>query len=846
MAINFPDNPSNGDTYQGYTYNSTKNTWTPATSPAAVVEYATVDLLPGTADTGDMALVTATNRLYIWNGSGWYNIALINTTPSISGVNSSYVLASDGTATTITITATDPEGLPITYSIASDTSGNIATVTQGTGASSNVFTITPSTNSAYAGSFTLTFRASDGVNIATAPATFTLQFLVQNSNYTAALITTNGSTGGNSTITDSSSSSHSITVGGNTTQQSFSPYRSGGYSYYFDGNGDTLTVGDPFGFGTNDFTVEFWYNPSVQYSSSVHAKLMGGEVSGSGNTWGVGFTNYNGTNGMIFGVGLYGSYTGGRYVNGYWGTKGQWDHIVWQRNSGTIECYINGTSQTLSTMQQNFTWSDSIDIANNKNLTVGSDGSGQWYTGYMKELKITNGSAVYTSGVTVPTEEISLGSEDFLGLHLPYLKDSSSNDHSITPAGDVTAAGFGPYEYTEYAVGDNGGSIYLDGSGDFLEVPHSSDLSLGPSTTIQFWLYIGNGSETNAGIIGKWEAASTNNRQYILYKAGADINFYWSTDGSTFSYSTLTTFTNIKNKWSHFAITYDNTTLKVYLNGKQVTTQTVSIASSPSDSTNIGRNGEGDASYMEGYISDLKISTEIVYTTDFTPPTSPLSLDTNTKLLLNGQGAVIRDKAQASNLTLAGNTTGSTAQYKYLPSSMYFDGTGDYIATSLNNDFSSKSYTIEGWFYPSINLTGRYSLFNIGSGTSATDRITIGVYDGTFFHQHEVGNSNTITVLSGGIGNYTLTSGQWHHFEMVFDWGGAYDSTSTGYIFMNGVLQETYRLSAHVATSIVELSRSDIAGGAKYFPGYISDFRVRQGIAAHTANFTPPTAALQG
>ena len=76
--------------------------------------------------------------------------ALINTNPSIGGVASAYALAIDGTATTITVTATDPEGLPITYSIASDTSGNIATVSQGTGASTNVFTITPSTNTAYA------------------------------------------------------------------------------------------------------------------------------------------------------------------------------------------------------------------------------------------------------------------------------------------------------------------------------------------------------------------------------------------------------------------------------------------------------------------------------------------------------------------------------------------------------------------------------------------------------------------------------------------------------------------------------------------------------------------------
>ena len=74
--------------------------------------------------------------------------------------------------------ATDPEGLPITYSLASDTSGNIATVAQGTGSNTNVFTITPSTNTAHAGTFSLTFRASDGVNLATAVSSFTLQFKV--------------------------------------------------------------------------------------------------------------------------------------------------------------------------------------------------------------------------------------------------------------------------------------------------------------------------------------------------------------------------------------------------------------------------------------------------------------------------------------------------------------------------------------------------------------------------------------------------------------------------------------------------------------------------------------------
>ena len=125
MAINFTDSPSNGATQtingRTYTYNSAKNKWdttaTEVTGPTATV-YASVDNLPTSGNiTGNQAFVSGTNRLYIWNGSGWYNIALLNNSPTISGANATYNLAVDGTATTVTLVATDPEGLPITYSL---------------------------------------------------------------------------------------------------------------------------------------------------------------------------------------------------------------------------------------------------------------------------------------------------------------------------------------------------------------------------------------------------------------------------------------------------------------------------------------------------------------------------------------------------------------------------------------------------------------------------------------------------------------------------------------------------------------------------------------------------------
>jgi hypothetical protein len=142
----------------------------------ATVVYATADNLPLTGnEAGDIALVNDTHRLYIFTGTGWYNVALINTNPAIiTGPDGAYNLATDGTPTVITLEAQDPEGVPITWSyvVTSGVLGSTATVSQ----VNNEFTITPSTTETDAGEFSITFTASDGVNLATAASSFTLQF----------------------------------------------------------------------------------------------------------------------------------------------------------------------------------------------------------------------------------------------------------------------------------------------------------------------------------------------------------------------------------------------------------------------------------------------------------------------------------------------------------------------------------------------------------------------------------------------------------------------------------------------------------------------------------------------
>jgi VCBS repeat-containing protein len=195
---------------------------------SSVSIYDTIDNLPLTGNTaGDQAYVTAVNRFYIFNGTGWYSISLVNTNPNITSVadassnTTPFTLSTDGSASVITITATDPEDVPLTYTYSvtsgslSNGGGTTATVVQGTGSNTNKFTVTPSTTEAYAGTFSLTFTASDGINTATSANSFTLNFItiVTNSKYTTLLATATG-TSDNNNIADTSSNNHSITVTG--------------------------------------------------------------------------------------------------------------------------------------------------------------------------------------------------------------------------------------------------------------------------------------------------------------------------------------------------------------------------------------------------------------------------------------------------------------------------------------------------------------------------------------------------------------------------------------------------------------------------------------------------------
>jgi hypothetical protein len=152
-----------------------------------ITQYDSVGLLPVTDLTaGDQAFVTSNSRIYVSNGSGWYNATVANSAPFWdSGYTpaSTYEITDSATPLIVTTRASDSDDASVSYSLVSQDSAQYAFVTT---QDSGVWTFTPrSADSANANAaagllrdsnstaINVTFRATDGYNILSAPSIIT-------------------------------------------------------------------------------------------------------------------------------------------------------------------------------------------------------------------------------------------------------------------------------------------------------------------------------------------------------------------------------------------------------------------------------------------------------------------------------------------------------------------------------------------------------------------------------------------------------------------------------------------------------------------------------------------------
>ena len=415
--------------------------------------------------------------------------------------------------------------------------------------------------------------------------------------------------------------------------------------------------------------------------------------------------------------------------------------------------------------------------------------------------------------------------------------DSSTNNFTITRNGNTTQGTFTPY-------GSNW-SNYFNGSTDYLTAPDNAAWAFGTGDfTVESWIYFTAGSvyqrvlsqQNNSGT--GWIFRLENNDKFAFYINGSAI---------VTSTTTLT-----KSQWYHVAVSRSGSSLKLFINGVNEATATNSTNMADisevlaigafSISSGVPPVGE----YFNGYISNARVvKGTAVYTSAFTPSTTPLTAITNTQLLTCQSNRFIDNSSNNFTITRTGDVSvqrfspfNPTAAYSAatIGGSGYFDGTGDQLTVANNSafDVGSGNFTVEAWVY--LTSTSG-SVFNYSNGQTQNSNFAWEIY--------QLSATSIQVFVAQGTSQYVASStalvpNAWNHVAGV-------RNGNTLTIYVNGVAGGTTVSVAGVTVNNPSGATVKVSGynnSTNNIAGYVTDARMVKGTAVYTANFTPPTAPL--
>jgi hypothetical protein len=651
--------------------------------------------------------------------------------------------------------------------------------------------------------------------------------------YTTLLLPGNGTNGAqNNTFLDGSTNNFTITRNGNTTQGTFSPFSQTGWGNYFNGSSTLDTSNAAFN-PAGAFTIEFWF-----YGTDS-ATATQGLVS----TWASGLSPAQGI--LIWKTGanceiqIGNASTGGTTIATFtWATYlNQWNHFALVRNSSnSCAVFLNGTRLAAPVTKSGSPGQTA--------LTIGRafpNSASSYFTGYMSNVSFVSGSNVYdpaSSTITVPTTPLSTSTTNQALLTCQANRFIDSNTattaKTITLTGSPSVQAFSPFNPTaSWSAATYGGSGYFDGSGDSLSVASNTALQLTGEFTMEAWYYpLGfPGSGLYDCLLTTGDNSLSNAIAIYINSSGGIQLYNHVTNAAIFNTASGV----VLNAWNHIAATRKSSNgVDLWLNGvSQGSTVTVSSSFTSTTPTRIGTSNTNQDCY--GYISNVRIVKGVaVYTSAFTPPTAPLTAITNTSLLLNFTNAGVYDATSKNDLETVGNAQISTTQSKWGGSSMYFDGTGDYV-TSYNANALFRIgniYTIELWFYTTTIAAGSAGLICLAIGASTNSGINI------YRSGSEIICNDGATGGTGpSSGSSAITTNTWTHLAVVSD-------GTTTKMYIDGVLKGTYSGTTASSAALTYVTVGANGDKSAVLNGYIQDVRITKGIARYTANFTPPTAAF--
>jgi len=419
---------------------------------------------------------------------------------------------------------------------------------------------------------------------------------------------------------DNSASGHTVTPSGNVAVTAFGAIltskiysaATNGASAYLDGDGDYLQAANSadFDLGTGNFTWECYANIAditrTQWFFSVFT------TSSGQNAWGLRLESNGTLNAYFSGDGGESPTVVGVAAASSGLTENAWHHIAVVKNgtgSNNIQVYVDGVSKVTGT----------FGAIHDTNLPFrvgrqGNDTYAQYFLGYISDVRIVKGTAVYTGNFTPPTAPLTAITNTKMLLNM-------ADGQAIDSAAQNNLTLYGTAKTSTAQKKFGTASLLLDGNSDFAYLHNRNNLS-GPFC-IEAWGWADNLPSAGCTLwcLGTYKIQlQVTNDTVRIYRVGTAEGYTNFFTGGEFSVDT----------WHHVALVRDTSNvIKCYLNGTAsgttVTDATAFLATS--GIFIIGAEADGDPVNQnvldpwDGYIDDFRISNFARYTSNFTAPT---------------------------------------------------------------------------------------------------------------------------------------------------------------------------------------------------------------------------------
>jgi len=285
--------------------------------------------------------------------------------------------------------------------------------------------------------------------------------------------------------------------------------------------------------------------------------------------------------------------------------------------------YVNGVATTTITAN---IWQHVIVVTsaneNASNLDIGRTTDTNYLEGVIDDVKIydyaLSPSQVawnYSKGEPIVRYKFDecLGN---VAYDSGYKADPSSTRHdgTITPSssGNTTVGTCGSGTSTEmWNDGTNGkmnGSMGFDGTDDYVVTTTDSRLQGNNSFSVTAWVKPNSFGSANA-VVALF-GSSTDKGYWLNVGSDGSVTLWISTNGSAQSAPPTYAGTISTGQWSHLVGTFDGSAIKIYVNGRLISSGSVSgpvHTVSTSNAFAIGRLGATSADYFNGLIDDVRI-----------------------------------------------------------------------------------------------------------------------------------------------------------------------------------------------------------------------------------------------